>query len=228
MAKDMYYLKHDSNAAHDPKVESMLLRFGMEGYGRFWRLAEILREQADYHMPRKKWGLTTLAKIWGCQEGEADEYLEALISTFELIKCDGEVIWSDRICRDMIRLNKIREEAKRSADMRWQSKRIKTDSERNANASGNDSKAMRTDPKVMLSTRSKVSRERVKPFKGVSPLLETNQESSSSVISEPQFEKLKSSMPWNNHVSPAIPEESEPDFPALTPDELAELEEPTA
>jgi len=105
VAKDTYYLKHDSNAAHDPKMVAMLMRYKMEGYGRFWRLVEILREQMDGRIPRRKWGLVTLSQVWGCSEQEADEYIEALVSTYELIKSDGEFIWSNRVARDMEILN---------------------------------------------------------------------------------------------------------------------------
>lgn len=154
MAKDTYYLKHDSNAAHDPKIESMLLRFGMAGYGRFWSLAELLREQSDGKMPRKKWGLSTLAKIWGCSEVDADEYLEALISTFELIRCDGEMIWSDRVCRDMEHVNKKREEARRSIGIRWENERIKRENERSAKVQKDDTSEIRTQSNSILGEHS--------------------------------------------------------------------------
>jgi len=134
MAKDTYYLKHDSNSAHDPKIEAMIQRFGMVGYGRFWRMAEILREQSDYHLPRRKWGLTALAKAWECPEGEAEEFVEALISDFELFKSDGETVWSDRIMRDMAVLNNRREEAKRSAEASWASRRNAKPPQNNADA----------------------------------------------------------------------------------------------
>jgi hypothetical protein len=137
MSKDAYYLKHDSNASADPKMEAMILRYGMEGYGRFWRMAEILRDQTDHRLPRRKWGLTALARAWGCDETNADAFLEALISTFELIKCQDDLIWSERVIRDMKVLEDKRESAKRSAEARWGK------SERNANASKGDANAQR-------------------------------------------------------------------------------------
>lgn len=38
----MDYFSHDSNAASDVKCRKLLRRCGMSGYGRWWRLCEIL------------------------------------------------------------------------------------------------------------------------------------------------------------------------------------------
>lgn len=38
----MKYFSHDSNAAQDIKCRRLLRRLGMEGYGRWWRLCELL------------------------------------------------------------------------------------------------------------------------------------------------------------------------------------------
>jgi len=150
MAKDNYYLKHDSNAAHDPKVAAMIQRFGMEGYGRFWRLAEILREQADHHLPRGKWGLTSVANAWGCAEKDADEFLESLISTYELLRTDGETVWSDRLLRDMDLLDKKREQARQKANARWEKENsMQKPCNGNAIASESDATAQKNDADAM-------------------------------------------------------------------------------
>ena len=121
--KDSYYLKHDTNASHDPKMEAMIQRYKMAGYGRFWRLAEVLREQADGRMRRDKWCLATLAQCWKCNEKQADEFLSALINDYELIVSDKQYIWSERIKRDMAVLEKRRQEARHASAMRWHSER---------------------------------------------------------------------------------------------------------
>ena len=41
-ARPMKYFSHDSNAAQDIKCRRLLRRLGMEGYGRWWRLCELL------------------------------------------------------------------------------------------------------------------------------------------------------------------------------------------
>ena len=41
-ARPMKYFSHDSNASQDIKCRRLLRRLGMEGYGRWWRLCELL------------------------------------------------------------------------------------------------------------------------------------------------------------------------------------------
>ena len=47
-SKDAYYFSHDSNAFHDPKIIRLRAEFGLEGYGFYWAVIEMLRNQADY------------------------------------------------------------------------------------------------------------------------------------------------------------------------------------
>lgn len=49
--KDAYYFPHDSNAKDDPKCVLLIEQLGMEGYGIYWMLIEVLREQPDYTYP---------------------------------------------------------------------------------------------------------------------------------------------------------------------------------
>jgi len=117
--KDTYYLKHDTNAAHDPKIEALIHHEGMAGYGRFWRLVEMLREQEKGKMRRDKWCLSMLARNWKCSPSRVSEFLDAMIQEYELIVADDDYIWSERICRDMESLEKRRQEAQNAASMRW-------------------------------------------------------------------------------------------------------------
>jgi len=51
MNKDAYYFPHDSNAKDDPKCVLLIEQLGMEDYGIYWMLVEVLREQPDYTYP---------------------------------------------------------------------------------------------------------------------------------------------------------------------------------
>lgn len=42
--KDAYYFSHDSNARNDPKVVKLRLNMGWEGYGMYWALLEICKD----------------------------------------------------------------------------------------------------------------------------------------------------------------------------------------
>ena len=48
MSKDAYYFPHDSNARNDQRIMKVRMKYGMEGYGVYFGLIEILREQENY------------------------------------------------------------------------------------------------------------------------------------------------------------------------------------
>lgn len=51
MKKDAFYFPHDSNAKDDPKCIMLIEELGLEGYGIFWVLIELLRDQPEYKAP---------------------------------------------------------------------------------------------------------------------------------------------------------------------------------
>jgi len=51
MHKDVFYFTHDSNARHDPKIVAMRAIYGFEGYGWYWAIIEMLREDSDLEFP---------------------------------------------------------------------------------------------------------------------------------------------------------------------------------
>ncbi len=63
MANSAYWFKHDTNAKDDYKVMLLMDQLGLEGYGIFWVLIEVLREQAGYVYPVNM--LPILAKRYG-------------------------------------------------------------------------------------------------------------------------------------------------------------------
>ena len=46
--KDAYYFPHDSNARNDQRLIKIRMKHGMEGYGIYFGIIEILREQENY------------------------------------------------------------------------------------------------------------------------------------------------------------------------------------
>jgi hypothetical protein len=43
--KDAYYFSHDTNARNDPKIAAMRQSYGVEGYGLYWIVVEMLAER---------------------------------------------------------------------------------------------------------------------------------------------------------------------------------------
>ena len=49
--KDAYYFPHFCNARHDRKIKRVTKELGVEGYGIYFMVLEVLREQTDFKYP---------------------------------------------------------------------------------------------------------------------------------------------------------------------------------
>ena len=106
--KSAPWFRHDSTASMDPKIVPLLSRYGMAGYGRWWRLVEALRNEADYRLPVGERTTHYLALIWLCEPDEARAFLDALVSDgLELVATDGAWYWSDSLNRRMAQWQEI-------------------------------------------------------------------------------------------------------------------------
>ena len=98
-AKPMDWFKHDSNAYADIKCRRLLRRLGMEGYGRWWRLCEIMAS-TNGHKPsiESEEDAEILAEeLQFDSVGELVEYLQVLVDV-GLISMPGDgCIWSERM-----------------------------------------------------------------------------------------------------------------------------------
>lgn len=117
--KDAYYFSHDSNAKSDPKISAMINQYKIEGYGRFWIVVEILREQQEYRLPLKKYIFDALALQMQCSAEEAEKYIKDCIETFELFASDGEYFWSNSLIRRMKQKEERSRQASKAAQKRW-------------------------------------------------------------------------------------------------------------
>lgn len=138
MAKEAYYFSHDSNARNDIKIKSMKKRYGIAGYGRFWILIEMLRDEESHKLPLKAFTFIALAEEFGCDEEEAKKYISDLIEVFELLHSDNEFFWSESLLRRMDLREQARQQridaGKKSAAKRAAKKQQNlTDSQRSFN-----------------------------------------------------------------------------------------------
>jgi hypothetical protein len=51
--KETYYFSHDCNARNDVKILKLRRKLGMEGYGIYWSIIEMLREDENYTLQIK-------------------------------------------------------------------------------------------------------------------------------------------------------------------------------
>jgi hypothetical protein len=82
MKKDAFYFPHFCNARHDRKIKRVLKDLGIEGYGIFFMLLEVLREQVDFKYPLKD--IDLLADEFGTSEPK----IKAVIGAYDLFQVD--------------------------------------------------------------------------------------------------------------------------------------------
>lgn len=78
MANAAYWFRHDTNAKDDHKIMLLMDQLGLEGYGIYWILIEVLREQDGYVYPLSM--LPILAKRYY----SSAEKFKAVVLNYEL------------------------------------------------------------------------------------------------------------------------------------------------
>ncbi|MCF8401457.1 MAG: DUF4373 domain-containing protein [Bacteroidales bacterium] len=102
--KDAYYFPHDSNAKDDPKIVLLIDQLGCEGYGIFWILIELLRDQDNYRCPLKM--IPPIAKRYNTSK----EKMGLVISEYDLFKIEGdEFFFSESLNRRMQYMEELRQ-----------------------------------------------------------------------------------------------------------------------
>ena len=125
--KDAYYFPHDSNSKNDPKIIKLLQKHDWYGYGLYWALIEMLRENEKYELQKEydvyAYALRTDSKI-----------IKSVIEDFDLFKIDGEKFYSQSLKNRMEKFDKKKEQARKAAMKRWEKKaqKMRPHSERNA------------------------------------------------------------------------------------------------
>lgn len=117
--KDAYYFSHDSNARQDPSILAMRSVYGSEGYGWYWILIEMLREQSEYRIKINKYVWNALAMQMQCTADAAQKFVEDCINEFDLFVSDGEFFWSESLLRRMTNKDEKSEKARQAALKRW-------------------------------------------------------------------------------------------------------------
>lgn len=100
------YLLHDSNSRNDEAILELIAEYGMEGYGTYWFLVEMLRESSEL---RLNWPVRAgLAKATGVELSKLKQMLSTCFD-LGLFAYNSEHFWSERLRRDVERSQKISE-----------------------------------------------------------------------------------------------------------------------
>lgn len=84
MEKDAFYFPHFCNARHDRKIRRLRKELGVEGYGIYFMLLEILREQQDMMYPLED--IDLLAEEFGVSEAK----VRTTICNYQLFEVDHD------------------------------------------------------------------------------------------------------------------------------------------
>ena len=131
MKKEAYYFSHDANAKDDPKILQLRMEMGWEGYGLFWALIELLRNESDHRM---RTHYKSIAFALQTQE----DSIRRIINDFDLFGLDDQYFWSESLLKRMELKEERSEKARESAKKRWNrdndANAMRTHSERNSDA----------------------------------------------------------------------------------------------
>lgn len=117
--KDAYYFSHDANSRNDLKCVKLRQELGMEGYGIFWAIIEILRESDGYRL--KISDLETISFDLKCKL----DTIKSVVNNYGLFKISGGMFSSKRLTQSMFEYNKrkqkLSESGSRGNAIRWRS-----------------------------------------------------------------------------------------------------------
>lgn len=138
MAKEAYYFSHDANSRTDPKILSMMLDYGIEGYGMFWIVVENLREQSNYKLKQDKTTWRALAMQMHKTVDEVKVFITDCIKEYELFINDETFFYSESLLRRMNKKDEITQKRKDAANARWKDKNNASDMQMHSKSNAND------------------------------------------------------------------------------------------
>ena len=123
--KDAFWFSHDCNARNDPKVLTLRSAYGAEGYGLYFMILEVLREQPEYRLPVSRFLYQSLALQTGVPQGRVQEMVEFMTGDCAdrgdtLLVCDGEYLYSGALLRRMGNVDMVSAVRSAAARRRWE------------------------------------------------------------------------------------------------------------
>lgn len=144
--KKTYYFQHDYNARNDPKLQAVMIKYGLAGIGAFWCIVEMLYEQ-DGTLP-----ITSISSIAYTLHAD-EEMLKNIVCKMDLFECNKKIFWSRSVRKRLGLINEISDIRRKAAEKRWKSskksdaKAMQMQCKSNAKAQNNDANAMQTECK---------------------------------------------------------------------------------
>jgi hypothetical protein len=169
MTKDAFYFSHDSNAKDDPKIMMLIDDLGLEGYGIFWVIIELLRCQEDYklHLGLMK----SIARKYNTTEIK----IKQVVTSYNLfvINEDG-YFYSMSLNKRMNKMNELRKKrsdaGKKGNTVRWSNESQsdnKAIAEQSQSIAIKQNKTKQKETKQKKENNNKIENENVTMFEDV-------------------------------------------------------------
>lgn len=107
------YFKHDYNSRNDPKLIELKRVLGSSGKGVYWDIIEMLHEQGGR--------LTYNTKSLSYDLREDEKIVSSVINDFDLFKNDGKIFFSNRVRKNLKKIQEVSKAASDKAFKRWSS-----------------------------------------------------------------------------------------------------------
>lgn len=159
--KKTYYFQHDYNARNDPKLQALMIKYGLAGIGAFWCIVEMLYEQ-DGTLP-----ITSISSIAYTLHVD-EEMLKNIVCKMDLFECNKKFFWSRSVRRRLGIINEISDIRRKAAERRWKSnkkndaKAMQKQCKCNANAQNDNANAMQTECKSNAIKEKEIKEKEIK------------------------------------------------------------------
>lgn len=115
MKSNEKFFKHESNARNDEKLLAVRIRHGMEGYGVYWAIMEILRDANNYTIKQDYQSISWELHI-------SEELIKTIVEDFGLFDVQDGMIKSVKLCCEMEEADRRKEARRKSGILGMQSR----------------------------------------------------------------------------------------------------------
>lgn len=113
MAKETYYFSHDSNALTDTKILNMRADYGLEGYGLYWVIIEMLRNEENYKLSLNKNTYRAIKTLTNTTI-DIEKFIKDCIEDYELFTQNDEKFYSNSLLTRMLEYERKKETNKKN------------------------------------------------------------------------------------------------------------------
>ena len=159
MGKEAYYFPHFSNARNDRKILRIRKELGIEGYGIYFMLLEVLREQSEFKYPLDD--LDLLADSFNTSE----QKVRTVICNYKLFDIDDEFFFSPKMLEYLQPYFKMKAQRIEAAAKSVEARKIKKLQDKSNDRQNDQSNDRQTTVKQSKVNESKVKERKEKEVK---------------------------------------------------------------